>query len=196
MRNNTSSERLLNALNHGKIYRRQELTTLSTSVDRDLKKLTTSGHLQKVGNGLYLYPKKSRWGNLPADTEELAKSFLKTSDLLLVSNNDYNSLGLGLTQLWNEIRVYNKRRHGKFKLGNTDFDFQVPFNGYPKKLSPEFLLVDLINNLDTCGETPSSIKEKVKKQISMFDIAKLSKLNDKHGKLATKRFFRQLLENI
>lgn len=194
MRNATSPQRLLNELNYGKVYRRQELAALSKSVDRDLKKLTSSGSLKKVGNGLYLYPEKSRWGSLPADTKELAKTFLKTSDLLLVSNSDYNSLGLGLTQLWNEVRVYNKRRHGKFKLGNTNFDFQVPFNGYPKKLSPEFLLVDLFNNLDQCGESPSSIKEKLDKKLNMFDKPKLSKLSEKHGKLSTKKFFKQLLE--
>ena len=194
MKNATSPQRLLRELSYGKVYRRQDLAALSKSIDRDLKKLTGNGNLKKVGSGLYLYSENSRWGNLPADEKELASSFLKTSDLLLVSNSDFNSLGLGLTQLWNEVRVYNKRRHCKVKLGNTNFNFQVPFNGYPKRFTPEFLLVDLLNNIDSCGESPTDIKKKVSTSLHGFNAKLLEKLSEQHGKIATKKFFRQLLD--
>ena len=193
MKITSSPQKLLHELHYGNVYRRQELTLLSKSVDRDLKRLTKEGSLKKVGPGLYLYPKQSRWGELPAETKNLARSFLKTSDFLMVSNDEYNVLGLGMTQLWNEVRVYNKRRHQKVTLGNVKFDFQVPFNGYPRQLTPEFLLVDLMNNLDNCGESPSAVKEKLTLSVNKFNKVLLLKLSQKYGKLATKKYFDQLI---
>lgn len=193
MKTTSSPQKLLNELRYGNVYRRQELALLSRSVDRDLNRLTKEGNLKKVGPGLYLYPKESRWGELPAETKNLAKSFLKTSDFLIVSNDDYNTLGLGMTQLWNEVRVYNKKRHQKVTLGNIQFDFQIPFNGYPRQLTPEFLLVDLMNNLDNCGESPSAVKEKLTLSVNKFNKVLLLKLSQRHGKLATKKYFDQLL---
>ena len=48
--------------------------------------------------------------------------------------NQYNALGLGLTQLYNRLIVYNHKRHGIFKLGNKTFDFRRPARGFPMKL--------------------------------------------------------------
>ena len=193
MKKALSSENLLNQLSQGKVYRRKELLAHSRSVDRDLKRLEKEGSLQKVGTGLYLYPKNCRWGFLPAEAKELARSFLKTSDFLLISNNHYNALGLGMTQLWNEVRVYNKRRHQKIDLGGLQFDFQVLFNGYPSELTVEFLLVDLLNNISQCGESPVKMKEKISKSLDKVDKTLLFDLSQEHGKLATKRYFQQLL---
>lgn len=196
MRTATSQQNLLKELRRGKVYRREELATHSRSVDRDLQRLSKEGSLHKVGAGLYLYPKNSRWGFLPAENKELAKSFLKTSDFLVITNNHYNPLGLGMTQLWNEVRVYNKRRHQKVVLAGVKFDFQVPFNGYPKQLTVEFLLVDLVNNLASCGESPAAIKERLSKSLDKFDKKLLLQLSQKYGKLATKKYFRSLLGNL
>lgn len=193
MKTNTSPQKLLRELHYGKVYRRQELTLFSKSVDRDLQRLTKDGALKKVGAGLYLYPKQTRWGLLPADAKDLVKSFLKTSDFLMVSNNDYNALGLGMTQLWNEVRVYSKRRHQKVILGGTKFDFQVPFNGYPHEVTPEFLFIDLMNNLNNCGESPSAVKEKIALSVNRFNKTLLAKLSQMYGKLATKKYFDDLL---
>ena len=40
--------------------------------------------------------------------------------------------------------VYNQKRHGTFLLGNRMVTFERRFN-VPRQLSPEFLLVDLVN---------------------------------------------------
>ena len=54
-------------------------------------------------------------------------------------------------QLYNARRVYNYKRHGDFKLGNRTFHFvRKPY--VPNKLTEEFLLVDLINNLKRVAE--------------------------------------------
>lgn len=52
-----------------------------------------------------------------------------------------------MAQLYNKTLVYNHKRHGVFQLGNWWFDFRMK-SRFPKKLTPAFLYVDLLNNLD------------------------------------------------
>lgn len=78
----------------------------------------------------------------------------------MFSPNAYNSLGVGTTQLYNEQVVYNRKRHGKFKLGNRTFCFRVkPY--FPKDLSKEFLLVDLVNNISRLAEDQNAVLGRV-----------------------------------
>lgn len=68
---------------------------------------------------------------------------------------------MGLTQLRDNVFVYNKKRHGDVKLSNRTYRFKVKLKGYPKELTKEYLLVDLVNNLDEVGESPSMLLKKV-----------------------------------
>lgn len=178
----------------GQIYRRKELLSVSKSADRVLRDLVEIGRLTKVEPNLYFFPRVSRWGNVPASLEDLVTAFLKTDDYLILTNADYNSLGLGLTQLWNEARVYNKKRHVKLNLGNYNCFFQRPNNGYPSKLSKEFLLIDLMNNLQEVGEDPNELKERIVVNLYKFDQKKIKHMSSKYGKVGTKYFFDKLLE--
>lgn len=81
----------------------------------------------------------------------MVQSFLKDNRFLLITPNSYNSLGVGTTQLYNKKVVYNHKRHGTFKLGNREYEFQLKHH-FPTKLSEEFILVDLANNLDSLAE--------------------------------------------
>jgi hypothetical protein len=81
---------------------------------------------------------------------ELVKAFLKTDRFVLTSPNAYNQLGLGTTQIYNKRVVYNQKRHGTFPLGNRMVTFERRMN-VPRQLSLEFLLVDLVNELDEYG---------------------------------------------
>jgi hypothetical protein len=76
---------------------------------------------------------------------------MNDSDFLMVNPNLYNTLGLGLTQLYNTTWVYNHKRKGEFKLNGKTFEFKIK-SSFPKQLSKEFLLVDLLNNLDKLAE--------------------------------------------
>lgn len=76
-------------------------------------------------------PKVSRFGLLPQSDEALVKAFLKKT-FLMYSWNDYNKLGL--TQLYNQVVVYNTERHEEVTLGNRKFAFKRPNNGFPAKL--------------------------------------------------------------
>ena len=162
------------------MYRRADLTKWSRSVDRHLEELLKDGTLQKLSQGVYYFPKESVFGKTPPSEEELVKTFLKDNRFLLTSPNAYNSLGVGTTQLYNKRTVYNHKRHGVFKLGNRSFDFQVKPH-FPTKLSQEFLLVDLINNLDKVAEDKQMVLNNVLSRAATMDKRKLKKSVAEYG---------------
>jgi hypothetical protein len=133
-------------LRPGQVYRREDLTRWSTSVDRHLKQLVENGVLRKLSGGLYAYPRKTVFGQAPAKDSKVVGAFLKDDRFLLASPNAYNSLGVGTTQLYDKTVVYNHKRHGDFVLGGRKFAFRVK-PAFPSSLTKEFLLVDLVNNL-------------------------------------------------
>ncbi|MEQ1587542.1 MAG: DUF6088 family protein [Cyclobacteriaceae bacterium] len=160
-------------LKRGEVYRRADLTKWSRSVDRHLEELLEDGSLKKLSQGLYYFPKKSAFGDTPPEEEVVVRSFLKDDRFLLTSPNAYNSLGLGTTQLYNTRMVYNHKRHGEFNLGNRKFNFQLKHH-FPKTITPEFLLVDLVNNLDNLAEDRKDLLGKALSRAERMDPRKLA----------------------
>lgn len=187
-------EQLKRNLRPGNVYRRSDLEKWSKSVDRHARELVEEGVLTKLQNGLYYYPKESAFGEVPPTDRQLVGAFLKDNNFLLTSPNNYNALGLGTTQLYNTMTVYNQKRHGQFKLGNKTYDFQRKYN-FPKKLSSEFLLVDLMNNLKALAEDHEQIKTRVKSRALNMDRKILLSNVEKYGKVSTKKFFSSLFGN-
>tara|TARA_A100000171_G_scaffold42053_1_gene43172 strand:- start:4072 stop:4554 length:483 start_codon:yes stop_codon:yes gene_type:complete len=136
-------EKLKSHLTLGQVYRRTDLKQWTTAVDRHLKALQKDGTLQKLSGGLYAYPKQTVFGKAPPSDKKLVQAFLKDSRFLMFSPGVYNDLNLGTTQLYNETLVYNYKRSGMFQLGNRVFHF-VKKAPLPKKLTQEYLLVDLV----------------------------------------------------
>jgi hypothetical protein len=186
-------QRLKRQLTPGEVYRRTELTNWSKSVDRHLDELVQEGTLQKLSQGLYYYPKESAFGKTPPDENVLVESFLKDHRFLLTTPNVYNSLGVGTTQLYNERTVYNHKRHGEFKLGNKTFQFKIKPH-FPKKLTPEFLLVDLVNNLESLAEDRNVVLKKVADKVEVMDKKKLKHSVVEYGSVKAKKLFAPLLQ--
>ena len=182
-------------LRPGQVYRRADLSAWTTSVDRHLSELVTEGTLKKVAGGLYLYPKKTRFGDAPADDRKLVEAFLKDHRFLMLSPNAYNALGVGSTQLYNETVVYNHKRHGKVKLGGRVFDFRVKPH-FPGSLSKEFLFVDLLNNLSQLAEDPEFLMNGVKKRVQVSDQKALAKAVRDYGGVKAKKFFEPILDKM
>lgn len=179
-------------LREGKVYRREELQEYSSSIDRELKELLYAGTLKKVRPGLYYVPKKTIFGEVPPSRKEMIKAFLKDDNFLVMSPNNYNALGLGTTQLYNKAVVYNHKRHGKFMLDGKSIEFKM--TGFPKNVTKEFLLVDLMNNIDSLAEEVNSLKEKVKRKLSEYDKSRLKRNVKSFGKVKTKKFFEEILK--
>ena len=185
-------EALKKNLKKGGVYRRADLKKWSSAVDRQLQQLIKDGTLEKLSGGLYYAPKLSGFGNTPAEENELVSAFLKDDRFLVMSPNDYNTLGLGTTQLYNTRRVYNHKRHGNFKLGNRTFQF-VRKHNVPNKLTKEFLLVDLVNNLKYLAEDQPTLLTNVNKKAKELDQKKLKQLINDFGTVGTKNMFATFL---
>jgi hypothetical protein len=176
-------------LRAGKVYRREELSFASNAIDRHLQQLQETGRLKKLSPGLYYVPRQSVYGNLPPDDKELVGAFLRDNDFLLFSPASYNSLGLGGTQLYNRTLVYNHKRHGQFQLGNRTFDFRMKHR-FPRKLSPEFLFVDLLNNADELTEEREQLLQNAKSKIKNFNRHKLVQAASNFGTVATNKLMK------
>lgn len=180
-------------LHPGSVYRRSDLEKWSKAVDRHLQQLQKKGVLTKLSGGLYYYPKKTAFGEAPANDQTLVASFLKDNRFLLTTPNAYNSLDVGTTQLYSETVVYNHKRHGHFRLGGRVFDFRMkPY--FPSKLSPEFLLVDLVNNIEKLAEDKNMVLNNVKKKALSMDRKALSQAVRHYGGTRARKFFSEVLE--
>ena len=180
-------------LKPGKVYRRADLKVWSKAVDRHLAALVADGFLQKLSGGLYHLPKYGVFGALPPDDKELVRQFLKDDDFLISSPNDYNMLGVGTTQLYNKRVVFNHKRHGEFVLGGLSFTF-LSKHRFPKKISNEFLLVDLLNNLTSLSEDKEVLLQKVVAKIRIMEPMRLKKSAALYGSVKVKNLIFKLLQ--
>lgn len=189
----TRLQALKKHLRPGQVYRREDLARWSSAPDRHLKQLQDEGTLSKLAGGLYVYPKNTVFGKAPAEDDKLVSRFLKDHRFLLASPNAYNSLGVGTTQLYDETVVYNHKRHGRFSLGGRTFDFRVK-PSFPKTLSSEFLLVDLVNNVDRLAESKSEVLARVRERASFYDASRLQRAVQDFGNVRAKKFFAEALK--
>lgn len=181
-----SALRLANSLHAGSVYRREELAKISTSIDRHLKELVKNGFLKKIYQGLYYAPRISNYGVVPPDDKKLVEAFLRDDDFLIFSPSAYNATGVGATQLYNQTWVYNHKRHGVFKLGNRMFDFRVK-QRFPKKLTPDFLFIDLLNNVDELVEDRQQVLLSAQRKAALYDHSQLLDAVKEYGSVATKK---------
>ena len=178
-------------LRQGRVYRREDLVQWSASVDRHLKTLVGEGDLKKLRYGLYYCPKRFAFGEAPASEHELVQAFLKTDHFVVTSPNLYNQLGLGTTQLYNKRVVYNRKRHGTFDLGGRVYQFERRMN-VPRKLSKEFLLVDLVNEVDQLAEDRDAVLARVRENASQMDSRKLSRAVSLYANYSSRQWWKSL----
>lgn len=177
---------LASSLRTGRVYRREDLAKVSNAVDRHLRELVASGQLKKLAQGLYYAPRQSTFGVVPPDDHALLEAFLRDKDFLIFSPSAYNTLGLGTTQLYNRTLVYNHKRHGVFALGNRQFDCRVKPR-FPKKLTPAFLFVDMLNNLDELSEDKELVLVEAQSKAMEFNQPNLQRALASYGSVATKK---------
>lgn len=182
----SGSARVARAVRPGRVYRREDLAPFSAAVDRHLQELVSAGRLTKLARGLCYAPRESAFGVVPPADEDLVAAFLKDRDFLLFSPSAYNAAGLGTTQLYNATWVYNRKRHGVFKLGNRQYDFRVKPR-FPKRLSDEFLFVDALNNLSELAEDEEAVLARARQRVREMDRTKLKRALEQFGLVATRK---------
>ena len=180
-------------LRPGQVYRRKDLARWSKAVDRHLKQLVGAGHLEKVSGGLYMTPRKTRFGTASASPEKVVERFLKGDHFLMVSPNSYNGLGVGTTQLYSEPVVYNRKRHGRFELDGRTYDFRCR-SSVPSKLTEEVLMVDLLHNLDRLAEDKEEVLPRALARARKMDRSKLARALRDFSSARAERLLEPVLE--
>lgn len=65
----------------------------------------------------------------------------------------------------------------------------------PRQLSPEFLLVDVVNELDELAEDSELVLSRVREKAKEMNPAKLSRTVSLYGKYSTRKKFHEMLSN-
>lgn len=156
--------------------------------------LTKDGSLVKLSQGLYYAPLFSKFGMVPPEDKLLVESFLKDNDFLMVKPNLYNTLGLGLTQLYNTTWVYNHKRKGEFKINGKTFEFKIK-SSFPNQLTKEFLLVDLLNNLDELAHDKDQTIKNLPIILNDINDDDLMRVTQQYGSGKTKQMLKSMYRN-
>ena len=77
---------------------------------------------------------------------------------------------------------------GHFRLGGRKFEFRRK-PSFPKKVTEEFLLVDLMNNLDQLAEDEQSVVSRVKEKSERLNGKSLKHAAHEFGTVRTRKFF-------
>lgn len=120
------------------------------------------------------------------------EAFLGDDRFVMVSPNAFNGLGVGTTQLYNEPVVYNRKRHGRFRLGGRMFDFRMR-PSVPRKLTQEVLLVDLLHNVDRLAEDRTKVLPRALARARQMDRARLARAVHEYGSARAERMLEPVL---
>ena len=175
-------------LRPGQVYRRKYLGRWSSAIDRHLQHLVREGTLTKLAGGLY-FCRPALGRSLPTDSA-LVKSFL-SDRFLMALPKVYKTLGIDTAGLYVDTVVYNRKRHCNLSLGGHMFHFRRK-SSLPKKLSREFLLVDLVNNSASLASSKEKMLARVKADVAFYDPWRLQRAVRDYGSTSTKKVFAQI----
>lgn len=79
-------------------------------------------------------------------------------------------------------------KSGKWLKGNRTFNFQMkPY--FPKEVSKEFLLVDLVNNVNKLAEDQDVVLERISQVAASMDASALKKEVRRYGGVRARKLF-------
>lgn len=192
MRQTETFKKLEASLVPGKVYRRADLAVRSSNIDRHLARLVEKNSLKKLSQGMYVVPKMTVFGTTPPDADSLLRAFLKDDHFVVYGPSQFNALGLGTTQLYNQLIVFNRKRVGEFNLGGRMYTFHR-WREAPKQLTQEFLVVALLNHLDELAEDRAQVLSRLKSKLHEFNERKLHYAATHYGTLATQKRLANLM---
>ena len=147
-------------LEPGRVYRTRELRQWTRNPPRLAKRLVLEGSLVKLAGGLYLHPRRGRFGDAPPSDQELMRAYLGSSEFVFTGPEQWNALGLGTTAVSPSTMVYNTKRTARVRLGGRPFDLHRV--GFPRQPSKEWFVVDLFENADQVGASRNRLSEALK----------------------------------
>ena len=151
-------------LTPGRVYRTAHLARWGANPTRLARRLESEGRLQKLSQGLYYAPLKSRFGAVPPSDEALLTAFFDGSPWLLTGPPRWNALGLGSTQLFAKPLVYNTKRSGTVQLGGRTFELRRV--AFPAEPTAEWFAIDLLRNAERVGLEPDALEAGLRSAVS------------------------------
>jgi hypothetical protein len=176
-------------LEPGRVYRPHEFSHLDSNTTRATRRYLEAGQLRLLRKGLYLCPRESRFGALPASDAELVRGFLEGAPHVFTGPERWNALGLGSTAMFARRLVYNQKRTGSFEFGGKKFVLKrIKF---PETAPVEWFVVDLLENAEQAGVDRNDIATRLTRALieGRFDRTTLAKMAGEYGtKTKTRRF--------
>ena len=177
----------------GRTYRRSDLAELSSNIDRHLQTLVSEGYLKKLSVGLYAAPRETAFGAALPEEDSLLRAFLKDDHFVVYSPSQFNTLGLGSTQLYNTRVVFNRKRTGNLVVGGRNYTFRL-WREAPKTLTKEFLVVELLNCINELAEDRTLLLKNLRTKLSEMDTTKLNRAAKHFGTISTQKKLKALLQ--
>ncbi len=181
-------------LRPGQVLRTKELAPWSANPVRLAQRLVRDGHLQKLGQGLFAVPKRSRFGNVPPDLRTLLAAFLEGAPFVVTGPPAWNSLGLGSTAMWAHSLVYNTKRSGDFMMGKQPVRFRRV--RFPEQPPPEWFAVDLLESLESAGLTLEDLRPRLVEAVrtGRLDSARLRAMAAEYSTAFHRHFIEEALQ--
>jgi hypothetical protein len=180
-------------LKPGRVYRTRELARWSVNPTRFAQRLVRDGVLQPLAPGLYVHPRKSRFGDVPPTTEELLRGFLEGSPYVITGPERWNPLGLGTTAVLPVTLVYNTKRSGEIELGNRRFLFRRV--AFPQRPTPEWFTIDLLEHADMAGASRADLEAALARRLASRELEReaLHAAASRYGTRATTQLVERAL---
>ena len=132
-------------LEPGHVYRTRDLSQWTSNPARLARRLVDRGQFKPLAQGLFVYPRQSRFGAVPPADREVMRAFLD-GPFVLTGPERWNALGLGTSAAFATQLVYNTKRSGEFTFGGRRFLLRRV--AFPKHPSPEWFVIDLLQHAE------------------------------------------------
>lgn len=172
-------------LRAGTVYRTEDLRPYARNPTRLAARLVAEGRLRRLRKGLYYAPRRSAFGDVPPSGNELLRAFFRGRPYLATGPTVWNGLGLGSTSVEATPLVYNTTRTGFVTLGGHRFELRRV--GFPRRPSPEFFVVDLLENTERAGTSQERVRDALRVALRQghFDPEELNRMVADFGTAAT-----------
>jgi hypothetical protein len=177
-------------LQPGRVYRTDELRRFSKNPTRLAERLVADGEIEKLGHGLYYKPRMDSLGKAPPADDEILRAFLKGTRYVFSGPAIWNAFRLGTTGLFAHSLVYNGLRTGLLDVGGRKFLFRRV--RFPKKPTPEWYVVDMLNNSRVLDAAIDEMMPKLKKRFATkrLDLKRFRDAARRYASRSTKKLLR------
>jgi hypothetical protein len=138
-------------LEAGRVYRTRDLAAWGANAPRLAKRLVRDGVLVSLGRGLFVRPKRGRFGVVPPADNEIMRAFLDGTPFVLMGPERWNTLRLGTTAMFAAPLVCNTKRSGTFEIGSRRFILRRV--AFPARPTPDWYVIDLFEHAAEAGSS-------------------------------------------